>query len=326
LTEASLLVRPERPASGLGVRSGVPSPASRSFRAIVNPNAGGEVMAAIEPVAAALSAAGAPVDISLSRSLDDAREIARDGAARGEIVLAVGGDGMVGAIAGAVSEAAGVVGIVAAGRGNDFARQLGVPRDAAGLAELFLDGEPRVVDIVEAAGTLVVGSVYAGLDSIANAIANRSRFVPKRFVYDLGAARALLRWKPVSYRLDIDGPDGGSVHEFRGYTVVVANSGYYGSGLYVAPSAAVDDGLLDVVCIADAPRRAFLRTIKLLRTGRHLDLDIIEVHRARRVTITADRAVPAYGDGEAIVELPITVELRPGALRVLAPVVPPDGA
>src|SRR5699024_9608460 len=146
----------------------------------------------------------------------------------------------------------------------------------------------------------------------------RSRFVPKRFVYDLGAARALLRWKPVSYAIDVDG----ACHELRGYTVVAANSGYYGSGLHVAPDAAIDDGLLDVVCIADAPRGAFLRTIELLRTGGHVDLDIIEVLRGRRVTISADRAVPAYGDGEPIVDLPITVELRPGALRVLAPPAP----
>jgi len=276
------------------------------------------VTSALQPIAAALSAAGSPVDISLSRSLDDAKDIARDGAARGEIVLAVGGDGMAGAIAGAVSEAGGVVGIVAAGRGNDFARQLGLPRDPEALATLFLHGDVRHVDVIEAAGTLAIGSVYAGLDSVANAIANRSRFVPKRFVYDVGAARALLRWKPVSYRLEVDGER----HDFRGYTVVVSNSGYYGSGLHVAPRAEVDDGVLDIVCIADTPRRAFLRTIKLLRTGHHVDLDNITTLRGRRVEISADRPVPAYGDGEPITDLPVTVTLRPGALRVLAPDAP----
>ena len=37
-------------------------------------------------------------------------------------------------------------------------------------------------------------------------------------------------------------------------TVVVANSGYYGKGMHIAPDASVTDGLADVVVIEAASR------------------------------------------------------------------------
>jgi diacylglycerol kinase (ATP) len=294
-----------------------PARVTRTFTAIVNPTAGGgEAHAALLPVAGALVASGAPVTTEYSRSMDHARELATAAATRGDVVIAVGGDGMVGGIAGAVVAASGVLGIVAAGRGNDFARELRMPKDPAALAALFVDAEPSSVDVIDAGGTIVLGSVYAGIDSVANQHANRSRFVPRRIVYELSALRAVIRWRPVSFEVTVDGER----HTFSGYNIVAANSGYYGNGLHIAPDAAVDDGLLDIVAIEHMPKRRFATVMKEVENGTHVQRPEITVLRGREVTIAADRALPAYGDGESLADLPISVSIRAQGLRILRPV------
>ncbi|MFF4648381.1 diacylglycerol/lipid kinase family protein [Streptomyces sp. NPDC001380] len=292
----------------------------RPFTAVVNPAAGGSAGASVLlPLAGLLRAAGAEVETEYSRGLDHAREVARRAAERGRTVLAVGGDGMAGCVGGALAGTGAVLGLVPAGRGNDFARALGLPSDPAALAELLLHGEPRRVDAVgvESAvhrGTAVLGSVYAGVDALANRYANESRLLGGAASYYAGALRAVLGWRPAGYRITVDG----QVHERRCWTVVAANSAFYGFGRRIAPDARLDDGLLDVVVVRDVPRRLFFAVMNELASGTHVRRPEVEVLRGREVRIEADRPVPYGADGEVEAVLPVTVRALPGALAVLA--------
>ncbi|MFF3756104.1 diacylglycerol/lipid kinase family protein [Streptomyces sp. NPDC002185] len=292
----------------------------RQFTAVVNPTAGGSSgTAGLLPLARLLREAGAELDTVYSRSLDHARDLAREAGAKGHVVLAVGGDGMAGTVGGALSGTDTVFGLVPAGRGNDFARALGLPTDAPGLAEVLLHGEPRAVDTIEVEsaahrGTRVLGSVYAGVDAVANRHANTSRLLRGAASYYAGGLRAVLAWKPASYRITIDGIR----HERTGYTVVAANSGFYGFGRNIAPGARVDDGLLDVVVIKEAPKRLFFAMMNELKTGAHVSRPQIEILRGEEVLIEADRPLPYGADGEVDATLPVTLRAMPAALRVLA--------
>ncbi|HEU5156548.1 MAG TPA: diacylglycerol kinase family protein [Streptosporangiaceae bacterium] len=320
---------------------------TRTFTAIVNPTAGDGAAggsgaagpAALLPLARLLREAGARVTVDYSRDLGHAAALARQAVERGDVVLGVGGDGMAGCVGGAVAGTGGLFGIVPAGRGNDFARQLGIRgvtgradagADADGadgdapavrkLAAALLEGEPHAVDAIEVTGadaakTVVLGSVYAGVDAVANRNANRSRLLRGSAAYYVGALRAVVTWRPAAYRITVDGQS----LDRRGYTVVAANSGFYGFGLHVAPEAEVDDGLLDVVIIKHAPKPLFFAIMKELETGAHVRRDVVEVLRGREVRIEADRALPYGADGELIGVLPVTARVLPGALRVLGP-------
>ncbi|MQA13755.1 MAG: diacylglycerol kinase family lipid kinase [Pseudonocardiaceae bacterium] len=288
----------------------------RSFTAVVNPVAGGgRATAALLPVARLLREAGAAVAVHHSRSLEHAGMLARDAAGEGDVVLAVGGDGAVGALAGPVIDADGVLGIVPAGRGNDFARQVGLPGDPARLARILLHAPGTPVDVITVADRVVVGSVHAGIDSVATELVNRVRFVPGAIAYPAAALGALVAWRPACYTLDLDG----SRHRFHGYTVVAANSGYYGHGLHVAPAARVDDGLLDVVAVHHVPRRTFLAGFRQLPAGTHVNRPEVQLLRGSELALNADRPLHLYGDGEPITRLPATARIRPSALRLLAP-------
>ncbi|WP_435227785.1 diacylglycerol kinase family protein [Streptomyces sp. Tue6028] len=292
----------------------------RQFTAVVNPTAGGSTgAAALLQVARLLREAGAGLETEYSRSLAHAQELARRAGEQGRVVLAVGGDGMAGGIGGALSGTGTVLGLVPAGRGNDFARALQLPTDAADLARVLLENAPRQVDTIEVESavhprTVVLGSVYAGVDALANRHANQARVLRGAASYYAGGLRAVTSWRPASYRVTVDGQE----HLHRGYTVVAANSAYYGSGRIIAPAARVDDGLLDVVMIREAPRRLFFALMNELKTGSHIDRPEVEILRGREIHIEADRPVPYGADGEVEAVLPVTARVRPGDLAVLA--------
>jgi diacylglycerol kinase (ATP) len=291
----------------------------RQFTAVVNPAAGGSSgTAALLPLARILREAGAQLETRYSRSLEHAREVARQAGERGHIVLAVGGDGMAGCVGGALSGTDTVFGLVPAGRGNDFARALGLPTDPAALAKVLLDSTPQPIDTIEVESavhdrTSVLGSVYAGVDAVANRHANTSRLLRGAASYYAGGLRAVVAWRPAEYRITVDGV----VHERRGYTVVAANSGFYGFGRHIAPGARLDDGLLDVVVIQHAPKRLFFTMMNELKTGAHLKRPQVELLRGKEIRIEADRDIPYGADGEVDATLPVTVRAQPGELSVL---------
>ncbi|MEU6281006.1 YegS/Rv2252/BmrU family lipid kinase [Streptomyces sp. NPDC047028] len=291
----------------------------RQFTAVVNPTAGGSTGAAtLLHVARLLREAGAGLDTEYSHSLDHARDLARRAGERGRVVLAVGGDGMAGGIGGALSGTGAVLGLVPAGRGNDFARALGLPRDPAALADVLLHAEPRPVDTIEVESavhprTVVLGSVYAGVDALANRHANHSRLLRGAASYYAGGLRAVTTWRPADYRITVDGEE----HTHRGYTVVAANSPYYGFDRLIAPDARVDDGLLDLVLIRHAPRLLFFALMNDLKTGAHVHRPQVQVLRGREIRIEAARPVPYGADGEVEATLPVTVRVRPADLPVL---------
>lgn len=288
----------------------------RTFTAVVNPTSGGSSSArTLIPLARLLREAGASLAVEYSRDLAHARAIAGDASSRGDIVLGVGGDGMVGGIGGALAGTETVFGIVPAGRGNDFARQLGLPSSPEELAELLLNGKARPTDVMEVGGEPVLGSVYAGVDSEANLHANESKLLKGKASYTFGAIRAFAAWRPTTYTVTIDGDR----LERDAYTVVAANSGFYGFGRHIAPAASVDDGLLDIVIISRASRRLFVTVMKELETGVHVHRPEVEVRRGKVVRIEASRDIVYGCDGELPGRLPVTARVLPAALNVIRP-------
>jgi diacylglycerol kinase (ATP) len=304
------------------------------FCLVVNPAAGrGRSLRVLPGVTAILDAAGAAYQVRESASLQDARDIAAGGAAQGQVVVAVGGDGLAGALAGAAAAADTGYGIIPAGNGNDLARGLGIPAGPA-AARVLVCGRERRVDLIAVAAdgapeVIVAGSVYLGIPSVAGEIANRTRWLRGPVVYPAAALRALAGWTPAAFRVEVAGraPAGdGPLGDFAGYAVVVANAAYFGAGMKVAPPAEIDDGLLDVVVMRHGSRLAFLRVLMRIKSGSHLGLPQVALDRGTDVTVTAGRDLPAAADGETLAcaaPLRTGTSLRiravPGALRALVP-------
>jgi YegS/Rv2252/BmrU family lipid kinase len=287
---------------------------------IVNPAAGGGKAGRLGPeLERTLREHGLTVRRVQTRDLPHARELAVEAASRGETVVALSGDGMLGAIADALRTIPGaVLGVLPGGRGNDFARVLGIDEDPLAACATIADGTPRPVDMGEASGRAFVGIASVGFDSDANRIANEAPSWLGGLVYTYGALRALASWRPARFEIELDPP--GERHTFAGYSVGTANSKAYGGGMYAAPDALLDDGLLEVIVVEAMSRRRFLMELlpKVFK-GTHVRLPAVRVFRAKEVQISADRPFTMYADGDPIGDLPVRVRALQGAINMLVP-------
>ena len=283
---------------------------------LVNPSAGGGRTRKLLPeVEGALAAHGLEHRVVLTRSLEHARQEALAATGSGETPVVMSGDGLIGQIGGALAGSDTVMGVIPGGRGNDLARVLGIPTEPEAAVKVLEAGETRVIDVGEANGERFLCVASCGFDSDANRIANEAKLIKGRLVYAYAALRALAAWKPARFEITLDGEG----REFRGYSVAAANSKAFGGGMFVAPDARLDDGELDVVTVGDVPRFRYLRRLPQVFDGSHVDNEEVTVDRAAEVRIQADRPFAVYADGEHLTDLPATLRVLAGALRVIAP-------
>jgi YegS/Rv2252/BmrU family lipid kinase len=289
---------------------------SRRLALLVNPaSAGGRALGLLPKIEAELNRLGAEYRVVHSDSGDHAKQLAHGMAEAGEVAVAVGGDGLVGTLAGALDEGRGALAIIPSGRGNDFARVLEIPTDPAEAARLAATGGERRLDVGRVDGKTFVGIASYGFDSDCNELANRTKLIRGNLVYAYSALRTLANWKPATFTVTVDGER----HEYSGYSAAVANSKAFGGGMMFVPHAELDDGVLDVVMVADQTKWRYLKGIFKVFKGTHLDDPAVSIARGQVVEIDADRPFTVFADGDPLAQLPATVTVERQTLRVIVP-------
>lgn len=285
---------------------------------LVNPSAGsGRALKRLPAIEAEMRRHGLGYRIVKTTGIEHGCQEALAGAAAGEIPVVISGDGLVGKIGGALAGGTTPLGIVPGGRGNDLARVLDIPSDPAGAVAILSAGNRRRIDVGEANGKRFLCIASCGFDSDANRIANESS-VKGPLVYAYAALRALSEWKPAHFTITLDGKE----RSFDGYSIAVANSKAYGGGMFVAPDAELDDGMLDVVTTGNVSKRTFLVNLPKVFKGTHVDEPQVDVARVSTVEIRANRPFAVYADGDHLTDLPATVGVLEGALELIAPPTP----
>ena len=289
---------------------------------IVNPTSGKNTGARIGAEALTLlRAAGADiVDLSAAdarNALAKGREAI--GSRAVDAIVVAGGDGMVHLGVNLCAGTGVPLGVIAAGTGNDIARELGLPvRDAAKAVERILSGGTRVVDAARHTTPTgetrwFLGVLAAGFDAVVNERANTWRWPKGPMRYNLAILRELPVFRAIPYVLELDGRR----VETEAMLVAVGNGPAYGGGMRVTPDAAFDDGLLDVLLLRRISTPEFLRVFPSVFKGTHVSHPAVEVLHARSVRLEATGIV-SYADGERFAPLPMTIDVAPRALTVLA--------
>jgi YegS/Rv2252/BmrU family lipid kinase len=259
----------------------------------------------------------------------DAERIAREAVRAGvERLIVAGGDGtaaeVVSGLLGAGLGAYAEVAFLPLGTGADFHRTLGIPRDMEHAIAALASGKGRRIDagharyVGEDGATReshFVNVASAGLSGVVTRSVNgASKALGARVAFLMGTLRGLVRFRPPSVRLRLDGSE-----IFAGPIALVAaaNGRYFGGGMHVAPQARPDDGLLDVVIVPAFPKPVLVTKLPRLYTGTHLAVPGVLLRRGRRLELEPE-GTPALGeiDGESVARLPMTVEVLPGALQV----------
>lgn len=283
---------------------------------LVNPSSGhGRAEELLPGLQDALSKRHATFRTVATRSLEHGIEEALAAAEAGEVPVVISGDGLIGAIGGAMVGSRMPLGIIPGGRGNDLARVVGIPTEVPEAVSVLLAGDERQIDVGEVNGKRFLCIASTGFDSDANRRANQTRVVRGNLVYAYAALRTLATWRPADFTVTIDGER----HEHRGYSVAVANSKAFGGGMMLAPDAELDDGLFDVVMTGETGKLSFLANLPKVFKGTHLEEDAITVLRGAEVEITASRPFEIYADGEHLTDLPAKLRLLRRALRIIAP-------
>ena len=297
--------------------SGLSAVAGGTALLLVNPTSGGGRGLRLWPrTAEALRSAGYESTVSITENLDDATAHAR-AAAPGSLLAVLGGDGFLGAAAAGARDSGAVVLPLAGGRGNDTVRRLGLGLDPAKTVATIGDLMVRELDLGLVNGRPYFGVANVGFDGLANEYGNNARLNLGPFVYLYGGLKAFLAWKDVTFTLSVDGTE----TTFPGWFVAVGNVGQYGGGLRICPLALADDGQLDVVSLGRATILGVAATFLRSYRGTHLRQPNITFSSGTSVTISANKPLNIYADGEKVAALPAVVGVAPAAVKVL---VPPD--
>ena len=302
----------------------------RNVALLVNPSAGGGRARKLLPrIAGALAANIADVNLKVvdTTSFSDARDraeaiVAGANGANGQpdVLVVMGGDGMASIGLNACANTDVQLGVVPAGTGDDFARGMGVPRKPIAAVEAIIKGDSRWVDVMSAEGKLTfghqqrfIGSVVStGYDAKVNYRVNNSSTKLGKLSYGWHAITELAAFEPLNYRLTING----EVQTLPAMMVCVANAGYFGGGVWIAPQADVTDGLLDVTLIHPVSRLTLLRLLPFTYSGGHVHDPAVERFRVSSIGVDGDNMY-AMADGENLGDVPLQLSAVPRALHLL---------
>jgi YegS/Rv2252/BmrU family lipid kinase len=299
---------------------------------VVNPAAGGGRLSAAWPdLQAMLEAKLGALSVLRTSGPGEGKRLAelhvRNGA---ELVIAAGGDGTANEVVDGLLAAGGgpQLGVIAVGTGRDFIRTLGGHADLRAAVEAIGSGRTRRIDAgrvsyrtdngtSESRHFLNVASL--GVSGPTVRAVNRSkqgRQVHGKLAFYYHTVVELLKYRPQQVRVRFE--DGETV-EVETALVVVANGRYFGSGMMIAPDAAIDDGMFDVLVYRAEGKLRMILDFNMIYRGAHTKLPRVTIRRCRWVEvepIVASDAALLEVDGEGPGSIPARFEILPGALTL----------
>jgi YegS/Rv2252/BmrU family lipid kinase len=296
---------------------------------IANPASGaGRTERALPRLEDALRAAIGGYELVWTRGVRDAERLAREAVRAGvDRLVVAGGDGtaaeVVSGLMGAALGAYAEIAFLPLGTGADFHRTLDIPRDPEAAIARLATGKGRRIDVgrvrfAEANGaertSHFLNVASAGLSGVVTRHVRGSKALGARLAFLLGTLGGLVSFRPSALRLAVDGSE-----VYRGPVALVAaaNGRYFGGGMHVAPEARPDDGLLDVVLVPALPKRVLVTRLPRLYRGTHLAVPGVALFRGRHVELEPiGPPAPGEIDGEPVAQLPMAVDVLPGALQV----------
>jgi len=295
---------------------------------IVNPVAGAYSTRRKWPhISRLLKYIGLSFDYEYTEGVGHAIELARAAASDGyRYIVAVGGDGTVHEVANGILRSTNLtetsLGVVSTGTGSDFARSLGIPRDYTNACSFLTSSRRLLIDVgvveFKSKGQTLqrffVNAAGAGFDAtVVEATEKLPKFFGGTISYLVGLLRTLFGYKNKSVGLSI----GGQVEARRILNVVVANGGYVGGGMHIAPRAELGDGLLDVLTIGDIGKFELLKALPMVYKGTHINHPKVRMEQATDITIESAERMLVYADGELLGECPASFRLMPDTLNIV---------
>jgi diacylglycerol kinase (ATP) len=286
---------------------------------VVNTTSGGGHAGKTWPlVAEELDRLGQRYKVYFTRFAGDGIAMAEKAVADGaELIVAVGGDGTLREVVNGIDINKNIFALLPLGTGNGFRRACSLPGHWPEVIKGFTEWEPRLIDLGVINGSFFLNVVGIGFDAaVAGMASNKYKKLKGYAAYVAAFFDELKVFE--HFCLEIDCPSW-KIEQQKTLVVAIANGAFYGGGFNIAPHASIDDGELDLIIIRkqNSPETTLLAFQALV--GKHLDNAAVIATKVTTLEINADHPVPVHLDGEVIGKLPVEIQIKPSALKLLAP-------
>ena len=304
--------------------------AKTHVKVIVNPVAGANKSTFRQwpHIQSLLREGGLSFDFQYTEGTGHASELARLAASNGyRFLVAVGGDGTIHEVANgllnSINADTTTLGIISTGTGNDFIRSLGIPKDYIKACKHVVGDCRSIIDVGlvefrqngQKVRRYFVNGAGVGFDAeVAEAGKGVPHFMGNTVPFVLALLKTLPAYRNKDIRMNIDGRE----EARRVLSVVVSNGAYFGGGMRIAPEAELNDRKLDVLTIGDVGKAELLQVFPRVYKGTHITHPKVRMEKAERITIECDRRILLQADGELLGEGPVTFQILPAALNVVA--------
>lgn len=279
---------------------------------IFNPAAGPRRQRKLKRVLAELRQRGCTVTLRATEARGDAEMIAR--AARSsacDLVAVAGGDGTINEVINGLDRQLPLA-LIPLGTANVLANEIGLRGDAGVVARVIAEGIPRQIYLGQANGRRFAMMLGVGIDArIVEGIDPRLKRIAGKFAYVVSGVLAVLRYRPVRYRISIDGA------RFTSASAIVAKGRFYGGRFVLARGARLDTASLHVVLLERPGRWNVLRYGLAIALRRLHCLDDVRIIEAQAVTIDGPVGELAQADGDLASNLPLTIGLATEPLLLI---------
>ena len=275
-------------------------------------------------VAEYLALAGWQLEVAVTTSPTDARELARQGVDSGVDVVAVfGGDGTTMQAAAALVGTDTPLALIPGGTGNLLAGNLRIPAHPARASRILMNGKRLRMDLGKVA--LPDGMHYfgvacgAGMD--AHVMGATEAASKRRWgigAYLATTLRSLPMLKSTPCRITVDGER----LEVKAALVLIMNCGEMIPPLVrIRPEISPTDGMLDMVTVAaDSPLEGMRGLFRVILDGRRekiRETPYLHYARGREFTVEPAEPLPVQFDGDPVGVTPFTATVQPGSLTVM---------
>ena len=296
-----------------------------TYLAIVNPAAGGgRTRSLLAPALERLRAAGLRIDIGETSSSGHAAELTRAAWAEGyRKFISVGGDGtsyevVNGLFPMAQAAENPTLAFLPLGTGNSFLRDFS-DRGVEHSIEALVAGRTRKCDVLRLThkdGVLhYINILSIGFSADVATLRARRFSNWGEIGYQTAIFLCLTRFRRRPFPLSVDGEQ--AIDRRTCLFLTFNNSKFTGGTMMIAPTAEVNDGLIEFVRWGPIGRVGLIRNLPTLYDGTHIQHPLAEVRKVRRVDFHLDSPVDVMIDGEVITLHCQSLDVLPGALNIV---------
>lgn len=292
-------------------------------RLIINPTSGPtDKPDLLTEIVDALQNQGIEAELYTTTPDEDGEGFAAEAAKTGaKLVIVVGGDGTIEAVARGLMHTKTVLGIIPLGTRNNIAASLNIPTDLSQAIQTLVEGEPSRFDMGKANNHYFMEVVGVGLEATLFPCGDQVKEGIKKsylaaFKSVFSGIQTFLQFKHHRLVLRFDGR---KMYRLRTLQVNICNSPRYGVQFTLAPEAKMNDGKLDVVYIENPSKWDHLRHFFKAMQGELLPHDRLKTHQVAKIEIKSYPPLKVHADGQCLGITPITVEVIPEALWICVP-------